>query len=146
MRPRPFLISFLIGGIVFGVGYYMIMQRDPCVETINFQMEPNVVKPEQKFSAVWTDKTLRACDGMLNRRFIAQNGVDIWVFPPVHTVDHGLPGEVHRFHTEWSAPKAAPGAKLAFRKDFKRWGRGNFLQKWLLPMEETQEAEFTMAE
>jgi len=140
MRPRPFLISFLIGGLVFGVVYYMLRDA-PCVETTDFHMEPNVVKPGQKFRAVWMSKTLRECTGELNRRFVDENGIDVWVFPISHTVDNGLPGEVHRFHTSWIAPAAPPGSRIAFRKDIRRWG--NWLQKWF-PMKETQEAWFTM--
>lgn len=142
MRPRPFLISFLIGGLVFGVVCYML-RNDPCVETSDFHMEPNVVKPGEKFFAVWTAKTLRECNGELNRRFVDDNGIDVWVFPLSHIVENGSPGEVHRFHTPWVAPVAPPGRHIVLRKDIRRWG--NWLQKWL-PMRETQEAGFTMAE
>jgi len=144
MRPRPFLISFLIGGLVFGVVYYAL-RDDPCIETTDFHMEPNVVSPGQKFRAVWTDKVLRDCDGTLNRRFLDTEGIDIWVFLPAHTVHHGPPGSVNRFHTPWTAPEDAhPGMKLVFRKDVKRWG--NFFQRWVRPMEEAQEAPFSIGE
>lgn len=136
---RPFLISFLVGGLVFGVIYYMLLD-DPCVETTNFHMEPNVVTPGQTFSAVWTDKTLRECDGIVFRRFISKSGGDVWVFPPVHTVHHDKP--VSNFHTSWIAPHAPPGTEMVFRKDIRRWA--NFIQKWW-PMEESQEAPFSIA-
>jgi len=145
LHNRPYLIGFLIGLAIFAIPVYLlVVPRGPCVETSDFHMEPNVVKPGQEFHAVWTAKTLRECNGTLNRRFIDKNGIDYWVFPLAHTVDNGLPGEMHRFHTSWIAPKASPGARLVFRKDYKRWS--NWVQKWILPMSETQEADFTMSE
>lgn len=139
MRRRPYLIAFLVGGLVFGVIYYML-RDDPCVETTDFHMEPNVVAPGQTFHAVWTDKSLRECNGTVNRRFISVDGIDVFVFPPVHTVQHDKP--IQRFHTPWIGPAAPPGSKMVFRKDIKRWS--NFVQQWW-PMEEVQEAPFSIA-
>ena len=145
MRPRPFLIAFLVGALVFATPAYMLLQREPCIETTDFHMEPSTVASGQKFVAVWTDRTLRAgCNGMLNRRFIATNGIDIWVFPPAHTVHHGAVGSTSRFHTPWIAPDAPPGTDIVFRKDIQRWS--NPIQKWVWPMEEAQEAPFSIVE
>jgi len=144
LRNRPYLIGFLVGLLIFAIPIYMlVVPRDPCIETTDFHMEPDVVRPGQKFSAVWTDKTLRDCEGMLSRKFIDLNGTDVWVFPVARTVRHGPVGSVNRFHTPWIAPDAPPGTKLVFRKDFKRWS--NPIQSWW-PMEETQDAPFSIAE
>lgn len=143
MRDRKTLVlAFLLGTAVFIVPAGMLMSRGPCVETTDFHMEPNVVRPDQKFFAVWTDKKLRDCGGTVNRRFISTNGIDVWVFPPVHTVRLDKP--LNRFHTPWVAPDAPPGTTLVFRKDISRWA--NFVQKWLWPMWEAQEAEFVVVE
>ena len=144
LRNRPYLVGFLIGLAIFTIPVYMlVVPRGPCVETTDFHMEPDTVKPGEKFFAVWTAKTLRECSGELNRRFVDENGIDVWVFPISHIVENGLPGEAHRFHTPWIAPVAPPGRHIVLRKDIRRWS--NWLQKWL-PMKEIQEAGFTMAE
>ena len=130
LRNRPYLVGFLIGLAIFTIPVYMlVVPRGPCVETTDFHMEPDTVKPGEKFFAVWTAKTLRECSGELNRRFVDENGIDVWVFPISHIVENGLPGEAHRFHTPWIAPVAflptsPPTGASAFSKRERRTSFG----------------------
>jgi hypothetical protein len=140
---RPYLIGSLAGVVVFAIPLHMlIVQRTPVVETINFHMEPSTVRVGQKTEAVWTDKVLRAgCGGIIYRQFIS--GEELWVFPPTSVVHHDDVGAVQTFHTQWVTPRM-PAGRAVFHKNYYRWC--NVFQRWLWPMYEEQEAEFTVVE
>lgn len=136
------LLAFIVGSVVFIVPAGMLLSRGQIVETTDFHMVPSIVRIAQRSEAIWSDKTLRSgCGGLVHRRFIAGN--DIWIFPPVHTVQHGDVGSMQRFHTPWIVPDLPPG-KAVFRKDIERWC--NPIQKWVWPMWEMQEAPFEVIE
>lgn len=143
MRDRKtLLLAFAFGLVVFVVPVGMLLARDPAVETTNFHMSPSIVMARGRADAVWTDKPLRAgCHGIVHRRFIS--GKDVWVFPPVRAVNHGPVGEAQTFHTMWTIPDMPPGEGV-FQKTVRRWC--NHVQEWLWPMEEVQEARFSVVE
>lgn len=142
---KTLLLAFILGLAVFIIPMGMLFSRSPAVETRDFHMEPSVVSPKQEFSAVWTDIPLRdGCAGVVYRRFTGMKNdrKTSWVQPAVHTVEHGAVGEPEEFRTSWRVPDMDAGTEGAFRKHIRR--SCNFLQAWLWPMEEDQEAKFAV--
>jgi hypothetical protein len=143
---RTLALAFILGLAVFTVPVGMLMSRSPAVETTNFHMSPDIVSPGDSFQAVWIDTPLReGCTGVVFRRFVGlSDGMKAsWVYPAVHVVLHGPVGEPEQFRTPWVVPaKMDPGTEGVFRKHIKR--SCNFLQAWIWPMEEDQEARFTV--
>ena len=142
---KTIALAFILGSAVFTVPVGMLMSRSPAVETTDFHMDPAVVAPQQKFEAVWTDVPLReGCTGAVYRRFTGtRDGKKTsWVYPPVHVVLHGEVGKPEQFRTSWIVPNMDAGTEGTFTKHIKR--SCNFLQAWIWPMEEDQEAKFAV--
>ncbi len=144
-KDRTKLAAFLVGLAFFTIPAGMLFSRSPAVETTNFHMTPSTVQPGQKIEAVWIDTPLReGCTGVVYRRFTGvRDGMRTsWVYPAVHVVLHGAVGEPEQFRTTWSVPQMDPGTEGVFKKHVKRWC--NLPQEWLWPMEEDQEARFSV--
>jgi hypothetical protein len=137
----PLTLGFMFGMFVFSVPAYFLLDRSPAVETV-IHMAPDKVVPGQHFEAVWSVKVLRPhCRGMVHR-VIIDSQRQVFAFASVAAVIHGDVGTVDIYRSDWIVPMGMSSGPAIFRRNTERWC--NPLQKWLWPMQEVHEAEFTV--